>query len=149
MRIAGLAAALACISVGGAACAGGMVDVREDCNVLGDNEGADHTAPVVRFLTPADGASLSGMAILSASVTDECGVSGVRFARSPLDSVGGILGDAMVAGDGKTYILQWDTRQVANGSYGLEVFGYDSHLGIDHDPEPNTAVDSRQIQVAN
>jgi Bacterial Ig domain len=149
MRSPGLAVVLAFMSLIGASCAGGMVDVREDCSVLGDNQGADHTAPVVRFLTPADGVSLSGTAILSASVTDECGVSKVRFVRSPLDSAGGILGDAIVAGDGKTYILQWDTRQVANGSYALEVFGYDSHLGIDHDPEPNTAVDSRQIQVAN
>ncbi len=71
----------------------------------------DTIAPTVSITSPAAGTTLSGVAVLAASASDNVAVAGVQFL---LD--GANLG-AEVPGPGPTYTFNWNTSAVANGTH--------------------------------
>ncbi len=57
-------------------CGGGsIITVPEDCQARGNTSGADQTAPTVTFLQPAADATIAGVVELTATATDNCGIS--------------------------------------------------------------------------
>jgi glycosidase len=77
----------------------------------------DTTPPMVSLTSPAAGATLSGIASLTADASDAGGVARVEF------YVAGVL----IASDtASPYTASWDTRAVANGAYALSVRAYDA-----------------------
>ena len=80
----------------------------------------DTTPPTVTWTAPAGGSTLSNTVTLSATASDNVGVSSVQFR---LD--GGNLGGP-VAGAGPSYALSWDTTTVSNGTHVLSASATDA-----------------------
>ncbi len=79
--------------------------------------GSDTTPPTTSITSPAGGATLSGTASLSASASDNVGVSRVEFYAGSA-----LLGTATAA----PYSFSWNTTAVANGTYALTTKAYDA-----------------------
>lgn len=77
----------------------------------------DTTPPTTSITSPAGGATLSGTASLSASATDNVGVSRVEFYAGTA-----LLGTATAS----PYSISWNTTTVANGTYSLTTKAYDA-----------------------
>ncbi|MBJ6727573.1 DUF4082 domain-containing protein [Geomesophilobacter sediminis] len=77
----------------------------------------DTTAPTVSLSAPASGATLTGTTTLSATASDNIGVTKVEFYAN-----GALLGATNVA----PYSYSWNTSTVANGSYTLTAKAYDA-----------------------
>lgn len=73
------------------------------------NSVVDTTPPTVSITAPANGASVSGTASVSANASDNVGVASVQFT---LD--GSNLGSALTA---SPYQVAWDTTTTSNGSH--------------------------------
>jgi chitodextrinase len=78
----------------------------------------DTTAPSVTLTAPSNGATVSGNVTVSATATDNVGVSGVQF---KLDGVN--LGNEDTS---SPYSLSWNTTSVANGSHTLTAIARDA-----------------------
>ncbi|WP_223636056.1 S8 family serine peptidase [Corallococcus sp. EGB] len=79
--------------------------------------GGDTTPPTTSITSPAGGATLSGTVSLSASASDNVGVSRVEFYAGTT-----LLGTATAA----PYSITWNTTTVANGTYALTTKAYDA-----------------------
>ncbi|MCY1022521.1 S8 family serine peptidase [Pyxidicoccus sp. MSG2] len=79
--------------------------------------GSDTTPPTTSITSPAGGATLSGTASLSASASDNVGVSRVEFYAGTA-----LLGTATAS----PYSFSWNTTTVANGTYALTTKAYDA-----------------------
>ena len=77
----------------------------------------DTTTPAVSITTPASGASVTGVANVTASASDDVGVSRVEF------YVNGVLQGTDVAAP---YSFSWDTTALKYGSYTLSAKAYDA-----------------------
>lgn len=78
---------------------------------------ADTTAPSTALTSPTGGATVSGTTTLSASATDNVGVSRVEF----------YLGSSLLGSStASPYTYAWNTTGVANGSYSLTTRAYDA-----------------------
>ncbi|HXU11693.1 MAG TPA: Ig-like domain-containing protein, partial [Candidatus Binatia bacterium] len=78
----------------------------------------DTTPPTVSITSPASGATVSGTTTVSASASDDVGVSGVQF-----------FVDGSVVGSEDTtspYSVAWNTTAVSNGSHSLTARARDS-----------------------
>lgn len=127
------------------ACSSGSITVPEDCQARGNNSGADQTAPTVSFIQPDANAAVAGVVQLTATATDNCAISAVRFTIYS----GAPLGTATRVGDGYTYTLHWDTGTVANGPITVAVYADDTHRDLEGNPTPNSGFQSREFTVAN
>jgi hypothetical protein len=78
----------------------------------------DTTAPVVAFTQPAQGVTVSGTITVSASASDNVGVSGIRFLLDGTEIVPEIKASP--------YNATWNTSSVSNGSHVLTVVARDS-----------------------
>ena len=78
---------------------------------------ADTTAPTVAISAPANGAAVSGSITISASASDNVGVSKVEFYSN------GVLIKTLTAAP---YSFPLDTTQVSNGVYTLQAKAYDA-----------------------
>lgn len=77
----------------------------------------DNSAPTVSLTAPANGATVSGTVNLSATASDNIGVTSVEFYR----------GSTLMASDSTSpYSYSWNTSAVANGSYVLTAKAYDA-----------------------
>ena len=77
----------------------------------------DTTPPTVTLTAPANGATLSGVATLSATASDNVGVDHVDFLK----------GTTIIGADASSpYSLAWDTTTVTNGTYSLTAKAYDA-----------------------
>ncbi len=74
--------------------------------------------PTVSITAPASGASVKGTVNLTASATDDLGVTQVEFF---LDS------SSLGVDTTQPYGLSWDTKPTANGSYTLKAVATDTH----------------------
>jgi hypothetical protein len=83
-----------------------------------DNTTTDSVLPVVSMTTPSAGASVSGTVTVSATASDNVGVSSVQFL---LD--GASLGSADSA---SPYSISWTTTGVSNGSHVLSAVARDA-----------------------
>lgn len=77
----------------------------------------DTAAPTVSLTAPSTGASLTGTATLSASATDNIGVTKVEFYAN---------GTLLTATNVAPYGYTWNTSAVANGSYTITAKAYDA-----------------------
>jgi len=76
----------------------------------------DTTPPTVTFISPAEGATISGIVTLSASATDYNKVTQVTFRRSRY-----LIGSDTTS----PYSVSWDTRSLTNGTYTITAYAYD------------------------
>ncbi|WP_162605085.1 Ig-like domain-containing protein [Geomonas oryzae] len=81
------------------------------------NVSNDVTAPVVTLTSPAGGSTVSGTVSLTASATDNVGVSKVEFYQN-----NALIGTSSTA----PYSLSWNTALVANGTYTITAKAYDA-----------------------
>ncbi len=95
-------------------------DVIDEFTVLGPAIVLDTTPPTISLTAPTSGATVTGTVTLSATATDNVGVTGVQF---QLD--GGNLG-AVLSGAGPGYTLSWDTTASSNGSHTLTAVASDA-----------------------
>jgi len=77
----------------------------------------DTTAPTVSVTSPAGGVTLTGTAVITASASDNVGVSKVEFYGN-----GVLLSSTNVT----PYSYTWNTASAANGSYTLTAKAYDA-----------------------
>ncbi|MDD2309698.1 MAG: Ig-like domain-containing protein [Desulfuromonadaceae bacterium] len=77
----------------------------------------DTTAPTVSLTTPANNATVSGTTTITASASDNVGVSKVEFYRS---------GTLLYAANVAPFSYAWNTATVTNGSYTLTAKAYDN-----------------------
>lgn len=77
----------------------------------------DTTAPTVSLTAPGNGATVSGTVAITASASDNVGVSKVEFYKD------GVL---LTATNVAPYLYSWDTTTAANGSYTLTAKAYDN-----------------------
>ncbi len=88
--------------------AAGNVGSSTTVSVTVDN---DTTAPATSITTPANGATVSGTASVTASATDDVGVTSVEF----------LLDGAVVATDASSpYAWSWNTTTASNGAHTLQ-----------------------------
>ena len=88
----------------------GNVTLATNVGVIVSN---DTTPPTASLTEPAAGATVAGPVVVTASASDNVGISGVQFL---LD--GANLG-AEVAGPGPTYSVTWTTTTATNGAHTL------------------------------
>jgi hypothetical protein len=81
----------------------------------------DTTAPSVSLTAPANGATLSGTVSLTASASDNIGVSKVEFYDN---------GTLLSAGNVAPFSYSWNTASVANGSHTLTAKAYDASNNV-------------------
>jgi chitodextrinase len=82
----------------------------------------DTTPPTVSLAAPASGATVSGTTIVTATATDNIGVTSVQF---ELD--GKALGSALTApNSGSSYSYAWDTTGVSSGVHTLTAIASDA-----------------------
>lgn len=77
----------------------------------------DTTAPSVSLTSPASGATLSGTAAVSATASDNIGVTKVEFYAGST-----LLGATNIS----PYSYSWNTSTMANGSYSITAKAYDA-----------------------
>jgi peptidoglycan/xylan/chitin deacetylase (PgdA/CDA1 family) len=107
--------------------------VRTTAEALHGSPSSDVTPPTVALTAPANGASLSGTVALSATASDNVGVSRVEFYQGAT-----LIGTTAVS----PYSVNWDTNTVANGSHVLTARAYDAAGNT-------TTSASRTVTVAN
>jgi hypothetical protein len=77
----------------------------------------DTAPPAVSLLAPADGSTVFGAVSISASASDDRGVSGVQFKVD-----GGNIGPLQPS----PYQYSWNSRTVANGTHSIEAWATDA-----------------------
>jgi len=86
-------------------------------SVTVQNPVADSTAPAAQITSPTTGATLSGMATVTAVATDNVGVT-----RTECYLNGALMGSS----PGASCSLSWNSTAYANGSYTLQTKAYDA-----------------------
>lgn len=81
------------------------------------NVSNDLVAPTVSLTSPGSGATVGGTVNVSASASDNVGVSRVEFYRN---------GALVATSNSAPYGFSWDTESVPNGSYTLTAKAYDA-----------------------
>jgi hypothetical protein len=99
---------------------GGSYDDRDDLVFAvggGGGGGGDTTRPTTSLTAPASGATLSGTVTVSASASDNVGVTKVEF----------YAGTTLIGTDTTApYSISWNTTSVANSPYSLTSKAYDA-----------------------
>ncbi|HMC69141.1 MAG TPA: Ig-like domain-containing protein, partial [Mycobacteriales bacterium] len=70
----------------------------------------DHTAPDVAVTSPVAGSFIAGIVTLTASATDNVGVTRVEFSENGI-----LIGQATQTSGTSTWTLKWDTGSIADG----------------------------------
>ena len=97
--------------------ANGSAEAKSSYLLTSDGQpAADVVDPVATINSPANGAIVAGMVVLSATATDNVGVSKVEF------YVNGTLHST----DTAPYAFTWNTSAIANGTYTLSAKAYDA-----------------------
>jgi len=100
--------------------------------LLGGGGGGDTTPPTVALTAPADGATVSGSVTISATASDNVGVSRVEFRVD-----GSLVGTSTAA----PYQVSWNTASVGNGGHTVTAQAFDA--------AGNSASSSRSVTVSN
>lgn len=87
----------------------------------------DNTPPDVEWALPYDGSTVSGNVTLEADAADDTGIDYVKY-RVP-----GLGWEALPHVSGDTYRKTWNSREVVNDDYTLEVCAYDAAGNSDCD----------------
>jgi hypothetical protein len=95
--------------------------------------GGDTTPPTTSITAPSAGATLSGTVTVSASASDNVGVTNVEFYAN----------STLIGSDSSSpYSISWDTTSVANGSYNLTSKAYDAAGNNGTSPAVNVTVNN-------
>ena len=86
-------------------------------SVFGGGGGGDTTAPTTSITSPASGATVSGTTTVSASASDNVGVSRVEL---------WVDGSLSSTDSTSPYSFAWNTTTVANGTHSLQTKAYDA-----------------------
>ncbi len=78
---------------------------------------SDTTPPVATLTAPADGDSLTGTVTLSATASDDVGVTEVKFY---------VGGTAVATATSAPYSVSWDSASVSNGAYAITARAFDA-----------------------
>lgn len=97
--------------------AAGNVGQSSSITVNVNNPVADTTQPAVAISSPASGATVQGTVAVSATASDNVGVSKVEFYRNNV---------LFAASNSAPYSFSWNTTTVSNGSYTLMAKAYDA-----------------------
>jgi arylsulfatase A-like enzyme len=100
----------------------------------------DQAAPTVSITAPAAGATVSGTVTISASASDNVGVTGVQF---KLD--GAPLGAEITAAP---YDFSWDTTAVADGAHTLEAVARDAAGNVGKSASVSVTVNNQVLTNA-
>lgn len=98
--------------------AAGNVTTSASRSVTVSNQSSDTTAPSVSLTAPAAGATVSGTATVSASASDNVGVTSVQFTLNGVN-----LGSADTTAP---YAISWSTTGAANGTHALRAVARDA-----------------------
>jgi hypothetical protein len=93
---------------------------------------ADTQAPIVSITNPADGATVSGTVSVTASASDNVGVTQVRFY---------VDGSLKTTDTSSPYSYSWDTTGYSDGSHTVQAVAYDA--------AGNYAGDTHTVTVSN
>ncbi|MFN3683716.1 MAG: S8 family serine peptidase [Fimbriimonadaceae bacterium] len=96
----------------------GRLNVRRALEAATAQSGADEEAPEVSFVSPANGATVSGLATVSVNASDASGIDRVRVL---------VDGQEIATMTAAPYTLAWDSTRVANGTHTLSAQAYDAH----------------------
>jgi len=77
----------------------------------------DITPPTVSITSPAAGANINGVVAITATASDDVGVTKVEYYEN---------GTLMTAGNVPPYAYNWDTRSLPSGNYTLTAKAYDA-----------------------
>ena len=115
--------------------AAGNVATDDDTSVAVDNAsgGGDSTAPTVNITAPSNSANVSGSVDVTASASDNVGVTQVEF------YVDGSLASTDTSAP---YAFTWDTSGVSNASHSLMAKAYDAAGNIGSDNDTSVTVDN-------
>lgn len=97
----------------------------------------DGTNPSVTITVPSTGATISRMAVLTATATDNIRVTQVTFDLDGPDGIVVIGRPATIA----PFTIEWDTREFPNGTFTLTATAYDA--------AGNTAAHAITVTIAN
>src|SRR5437764_9193979 len=104
----------------------------------GGGGGGDTTAPTTSITAPANGATVSGTASVTASASDNVGVTKVEF----------YLDGALKATDTTSpYAWSWDTTTAANGSHSLVSKAYDAANNVGTSSTVSVTVSNTATQL--
>ena len=92
-------------------------NVTESSGVSVQVAATDSTAPSVSLTAPQNSTVVSGATTISATATDDVGVSRVEFFLN---------GELLYAGNSAPFTFSWDTSSVANGVHTLVAKAYDA-----------------------
>jgi len=95
--------------------------------------GLDTLAPVTSTTSPSNGSTISGTVTISASATDNVGVTKVEFYQGTVK-----LGEDASA----PYSISWNTTSVTNGSYSLTSRAYDAANNVGFSPGVSVTVNN-------
>jgi len=96
----------------------GRLNVRRALEAATAQSGADEEAPDVSFASPAQGATVSGLATVSVNASDASGIDRVRLL---------VDGREIATMTSAPYSLAWDSTRVANGAHVLSAQAYDAY----------------------
>lgn len=114
--------------------AAGNVTTSSPVSVTVSNASSDSAAPTVSLTTPAAGATVGGAVTVSASASDNTGVTSVQFTLNGVN-----LGSADTTAP---YSINWNTAGAANGSHSLRAVARDAAGNV-------TASSARSVTVQN
>ena len=114
--------------------AAGNVGQSSTVTVAVNNVVADTIAPTVALNAPANNATLSGTATLTATASDNVGVTRVEF------YVNGVLQASDTAAP---YSYTWNTAAVTNGTYTLSAKAYDAAGNVGQSPSLTVTVSNQ------
>jgi hypothetical protein len=97
--------------------AAGNVGQSSNVSVTVNNTVADTTAPTVSISAPVNGATVSGTTSVTASASDNVGVTKVEFY---------VNGALQITDTSSPYTFSWNTTAVTNGTYTLTAKAYDA-----------------------
>ena len=97
----------------------------------------DTQAPSVSLTAPANGATVSGTVAVSATATDNVGVTRVEFYRGTT-----LLGTDTTATGGNQYSVNWNTTQSTNGPHSITARAYDAANNIATSQPRNVTVNN-------
>ena len=114
--------------------AAGNIGTSSEITVNVDNQTKDTEAPACSITSPANGATVNGNVTISASASDNVGVTKVLFFAD-----GQSLGEDSSA----PYEFQWDTAAVSNGQHKLLTKAYDAAGNMGTSSEITVNVDNQ------
>lgn len=121
----------------------GALKTSAPLTIIVNNTGVTNTAPVLSWVTPIAGNTISGLFNFVVSATDDSDTTvGVEILDGPDPLTASVLGQALVMPSGQYQLSKFDTKTLADGAHVFIAQGTDSQNNI-------AFTDAITIQVRN